>query len=91
MSMLQRIVLATVGVLVLFYGADYAVVKMRGSGGFDTVTVKPYYAVTQRNLKTEEIIALDPVDTTCVRSLLPHMGDPPCWWLRKHVNKRIEM
>ena len=91
MSPIRRILLSIGAAAVMCYAIDYAVVRARGAAGLDVVTVKPYYAVTQRNLKTEEIIALDPVETTCVRSLLPHMGHPACWWLRRHVQKRIEM
>src|ERR1035441_8539805 len=27
----------------------------------------------------------------CVRSLFPHLGYIPCWYLRRHATKRIEI
>jgi len=26
-----------------------------------------------------------------VRSLFPHFGNPPCWYLRKHTEKQIDI
>lgn len=86
----RRILLGIAAVLVLVYTGDYAILRSRGAAGMQTVTVQPYYAVPQRNGKIE-IMMLDPQDQTCVRSLLPHMGHDPCWYLRRHTQKRIDM
>ncbi len=29
----------------------------------------------------------DPEDQPCVRSLFPHFGDKPCWYLKRQRNK----
>jgi hypothetical protein len=55
-----------------------------------SVKVQPYYAVPQKDGKTEFIL-LDPEVDTCVQSLLPHLGQPPCWQLNKKKQKRIDM
>jgi hypothetical protein len=57
---------------------------------FSTVTVRPYYAVPQKNRKTEFLLG-DPQQETCVHSLFPHLGDAPCWYLNKHREKRIDL
>lgn len=83
MKWLAYIVLAVVAILMLDYGA--AKVKP-----LQTVTIQPYYAVPQKNGK-EEIMMLDSQDETCVQSMLPHIGHSPCWYLKRHTQKRIQM
>jgi hypothetical protein len=55
-----------------------------------TVTVRPYYAVP-RNDKREEFMFDDPRDETCVNAIFPHQQMSPCWYLRKHPEKRISL
>jgi len=83
MKWVAYFVLAVVAILLLDYGA--ANVKP-----LQTVTIQPYYAVPQKNGK-EEIMMLDSQDETCVQSMLPHMGHSPCWYLKRHTQKRIQM
>ncbi len=70
-----------------FYGADYLVARKQPLG---SVEVQPYYAVPQRSGKTEFLME-DPELDSCVQSLLPHLGHPPCWQLKRHQQKRIDM
>ena len=70
-----------------FYFTDYLVARKQPLG---SVQVNPYYAVPQKNGKTE-IIPLDPEVDTCVNSVLPHLGHPPCWRLNRQRQKRIDM
>jgi hypothetical protein len=75
------------------YILDYAVLRYRMAttrSAFATVTVRPYYAVPQKNHKTEFLLG-DPQQETCVHSLFPHAGDSPCWYLKKHREKRIDL
>lgn len=84
---------ATVLTLAGVYAVDYAVLRYRiatNRGAFATVTVRPYYAVPQKNHKTEYLLG-DSQDETCVHSLFPHVGDAPCWYLAKHREKRIDL
>jgi len=73
--------------LAAFYGADYMVARNHPLG---SVQVQPYYAVPQKDGKTE-FMMLDPEVDACVQSLLPHLGHPPCWQLNKHKSKRIDL
>jgi len=91
MKLFQNAALVLTGVLVLFYAADYLVVRIpipKSRPAFGTVTVRPYYDVTLKDGKSEFYFA-DPRQQTCVNSLLPHLGYPPCWYLRKHTHPRI--
>jgi hypothetical protein len=90
---LKRAFLAVVLSAATIWIGDYLVLRVRvatNSNAFGTVTVQPYYAVPQKNHR-EEYMLSDPEDDTCVNSLLPHLGDDPCWYLRRHKEKRIQM
>ena len=90
MKRMKRILFGIAAALVLIYAGDYLWLRARLPKSVATVEVQPYYAVPQRNGKVE-IILLDPEDDACVESLFPHRGDAPCWYLRKHTQKRIDM
>ena len=75
------------------YLADYAVLRFcvaTNRNATATVTVRPVYAVPHKNRTTEFMLG-DPQDQTCVNSLFPHMGESPCWYLRKHKEQQIDM
>ncbi len=55
-----------------------------------TVTVHPYTAVA-RNDKREELIFDSPRDESCANALFPHNQMSPCWYLRKHPEKRTSL
>jgi len=75
----------------LIYALDAAVLRFRVAANrhaFDTVRVHPFYAMDRKDKKTEFMFD-DPKDETCVNSLFPHLGDSPCWYLRRHTNEEI--
>ena len=77
----------------LAYVVDYGVLRIRvlaGKEPFDTVNVQPVYAVPQKDHRTEFLVG-DAQNQTCVRSLFPHMGDSPCWYLQRHREQRVDM
>lgn len=80
------------GVLLALYVGDYVFLWLRIQRGntFGSVTVRRYYAVPQKSGKIEFLQA-EPQDQTCVRSLFPHMGDAPCWYVRRHTEQRIDI
>jgi hypothetical protein len=86
--------IAGIALLAAFvYLVDYAILRFRiwtNHAPFNTVTVHPYYAVPQKDQKTEFILG-DATDEQCVNSLFPHMGDSPCWYLTRHTDQRINM
>ena len=89
----KRLSLILVLVVGGLYILDYAVLRYRiaaNKNPFETVTVKPYYAVPQKNHRTE-FLPSDPQDQACVNSLFPHLGNLPCWYLIRHKNQQINM
>ena len=55
-----------------------------------SVQVKTLYAVRQKSGRIEYSLG-DTETEPCVRSLFPHLGYIPCWYLRRHATKRIEI
>lgn len=93
MKLLRRAALIVVGLIVLVYVVDYASVRIpipKGRAVLSTVLVRPYYDVGLKSGKSE-FYFLDPKKQTCVNSLFPQLGYPPCWYLRKHTHQRIPM
>ena len=80
------------GLLLILYVSDYIVLRlrMRNGSAFRVMTVRRYYAVPLKNGKVDFLPA-DPWQQTCTRSLFPQMGDPPCWYLAQHTDRRIDM
>ena len=65
-----------VGAAILAYGLDYAVFRLRAAtnrNAYGSVTVNHYYAVLQKNGKTQFIFD-PPQAQTCVNALFPHSG-----------------
>lgn len=88
-----RIVGAVVLVALVIYAGDDLSVRYRVSKHLDpfaTVTVQPYYAIHQKNGKTEYDFA-PPESQLCVRSLFPHFSYSPCWYVMRHTEKRIDI
>lgn len=89
----RQILLAVILISGAIYLLDYAVLRYRiatDKTPFGTVTVRVYYAVPRKDQKTEFLVG-DPQEQTCVHSLLPHMGDLPCWYLATHKEQRVNM
>jgi hypothetical protein len=92
-GVLLRIVGPAVLLASIVYAGDYLSVRYRTSKGgdpFATVSVQPYYAIHQKNGKTEYDFA-PPENQICVRSLFPHFGYSPCWYVKRHTDKRIDI
>jgi len=79
--------------LLILFAGDYARIRYRMAAHnhpFDSLTVRPYYAVRLKSGKTEFMFQ-DPVSETCLNSLFPHFGMTPCWYARRHLEKRTDM
>jgi hypothetical protein len=77
-----RVILVAV---IALYAIDWAALWMRTSRGraYDTVQVDEYLQTPLKGNKAEyDYIGSQPV--SCVRTLFPHSGMTPCWWLRRH-------
>src|SRR5581483_5853322 len=94
-EILKRLFLRSFAGIVIALGfvylCDYLLLRFRVATNrqpYGTVTIRPYYAVPQKDHKTEFLFD-DPRDETCVHSLFPHLGDSPCWYLSRNKEKRI--
>jgi len=77
----------------LTFSVDYAVFRVRAAtnrNAYGSVRVRHYWAVLQKNGKTEFMFD-PPQDWTCVNTLFPHAGYPPCWYLRRHPEQRTDI
>jgi hypothetical protein len=92
-QLLLRIFGGLILVGLLVYGGDYVSVRYRvlkGRDPFTTVAIQPYYAIHEKSGKTEFDFA-QPQTEICVRSLFPHSGYRPCWYVNRHTEKRIDI
>jgi hypothetical protein len=88
---LLRALFGIVIVLVLVYLLDYAWLRLRVARGleaFDTLQVELVDQVPQKGNRAEYIPEA-PQTQTCVRSIFPHLGDQPCWYLRRHTQQQV--
>ena len=84
-----RGVVIVVVLLVLAFSFDYIQLR-RNQNALGSVTVNRYYAVTLKNKKTDYSSA-EPEIQTCVNSVFPHFGYYPCWYLRRHNVREIDI
>lgn len=92
-GVMVRVVVGLAWLAALVYGGDYFSVRYKvpkGREPFSNVTVQPYYAIHQKNGKTEYDYA-QPQTQVCVQSLFPHFGYDPCWYVKRHTDKRIDI
>ncbi|MGA2857529.1 MAG: hypothetical protein ABSE40_11700 [Candidatus Sulfotelmatobacter sp.] len=86
-------ILSVVGAAAIAFALDYAVFRVRAAtnrNAFGSVMVRHYYAVLQKNGKTEFMFD-PPQPWTCSNSLFPHAGYLPCWYLRRHPGQRTDI
>ncbi len=83
---------STAAVLLIAYAVDYGVFRYRvaTNKGFGQVMVTSYDAVQQKNGKTVFLFN-PPQQQTCVNSLFPRAGYPPCWYLQRHTEQRTDI
>jgi hypothetical protein len=87
------ILLTLVGLVLVAYGIDFAAFRIRAAtnrNAYGSVIVSHYYAVQQKNGKTQFIFE-PPQPETCVNALFPHSGMVPCWYLKKHPEQRTDI
>lgn len=58
---------------------------------YGSVVVTQTYAVPEKDPKKEDYFFVPPEAQTCVNALFPHFGYPPCWYLRRHQQQRVDM
>ena len=90
---LRRSILVLVLAFIAVYAADFAWIEYRTASSteaFDSVQIERYYAVKEKDGKTEFMFDT-PTSETCINSLFPHWGHTPCWYLKKHTRKRVDL
>ncbi len=76
----------------LLYAGDYLSLHFRIPGNrpqFSQIQVQPYYAISEKNNKTEFLSAA-PQLVTCAHSIFPQIGYKPCWYVQRNINQRID-
>ena len=90
------------GALLLFlavlYTGDYLFLRLRIAHpklgkGVDSVQMERLYAIPLKSGKLEYEFDPEQPEATvpCARSLFPHLGYEPCWYLRRQSDKPIVM
>jgi len=90
---LTRTLLIAALLCALVYGGDYVSLRYRiphNRVQFDTVQIQLDYAVQMKNRSTEYMFD-QPTTQTCVNSLFPHFGDSPCWYVKRHARKQVNV
>ena len=81
------------GIALLTFGVDFGVFRLRvaaNRNAYSSVVVNHYYAVLQKNGKTQFIFD-PPQPEACVNALFPHAGALPCWYLTRHPDQRTDI
>jgi len=86
---LIRVLVALVVLTALAFSFDY-IYFIKNPNALGSVMINRYYAVTLKSKKTEFTNA-EPEIQTCVNSVFPHSGYYPCWYLRRHNVKEIDI
>jgi hypothetical protein len=91
-SLLVRLLIIVLGMAAVVYGGDWLFLRYRAwrGNGFGSVTVTPVYVINEKNGKTGYQYDA-PQEQACVRSLFPHFGYAPCWYLRRHPERQVEI
>jgi len=91
-AVVERILLGAILFAAALYAGDYLSVRFRipNREPLGSVQVEKSYAVKQKNGKLEYYFD-PPEPEECVRSLFPHFGDRPCWYVERHKKKRVDM
>ena len=90
---LLRALAVLIALLAIVYAGDYLSLRYRiphQREPFGTVEIQPLYVIHEKSGKTEYDFP-PPETATCVRSLFPHFDYAPCWYLRRHTEKRIDI
>jgi hypothetical protein len=78
---------AVVGLAGLTYLADDLWARFRGRP-VEQIKVGRVYAAVNHYNQVEYSIGT-PAMVTCIKALMPHFGDTPCWYLRRHTIQQI--
>ena len=86
-------ILAVFAVAAFAYVMDFSILHLRiafNGSPYGEVTVRPIYAVPQKNRSTEFLLG-EPAEQRCVHALFPHSSNSPCWYLERHKQQLINI
>ena len=92
-SPIPAIAIVLLFLLALAYLGDYCSLHFQiphGRPQFAQVTVTSMYAIHVKNGKIQYEPGDQEIDI-CVNSLFPHFGNTPCWYLRRHTDRIINI
>ncbi len=87
------VLLVVLGITALAFGIDFLVFRARiltNRRPYGSVVVSHYYAVLQKNGKTQFIFD-PPAPETCANAIFAHAGLQPCWYLKGHPEQRTDI
>jgi hypothetical protein len=93
--LLRVLLLVLIAALCLAYVVDFAQSHYRMSAGrnaFGSVTVDRFSAIPQKapgGTNRTEFDYMGSENQTCLNSLFPHAGYTPCWYARRHTDRRV--
>ena len=79
-------------VLPLLYLGDFLSLRLQvpHREQFGSVTVHTFYVVKLKSGRSEYDFAGDRT-VSCVNSLFPQIGNPPCWYARRRTEEQISI
>lgn len=87
--MVKKIAAGSLVFFCLLYSGDYAIFRLRHSPT-GTITVRRYLAIQEKANRVEYVFNGEQ-NQTCVKSLFPHRGSSPCWYLIRHAEQRVDI
>ncbi len=90
---MRRALITMAVLLAAIYLGDYGWLAYRAHtnrNAFGSVTLDTYYSVKLKNGRTEFDFA-GQQNVECVNSLLPHLGDKPCWYASRKKEQQIDI
>ncbi len=90
---MRRALITLAVLLAAIYLGDYGWLAYRAHSNrnaFGNVTLDTYYIVKLKNGRTEFDYA-GQQNVECVNSLLPHLGDKPCWYEGRKKDQQIDI
>ncbi|HEV2274751.1 MAG TPA: hypothetical protein VGR96_11330 [Acidobacteriaceae bacterium] len=75
----------------LLYAADWSQfeIRMQRNSGLGSIEVEKFLATRLKGEK-EEFDYLGTGPQVCARSIFPHDGNPPCWWVERHKTEWVQ-
>jgi hypothetical protein len=91
-EMLRRLLIGVVVALLALYVGDLFSLELHipRRDTFGVVKVDSYTTVPRKDGRLEYYTDA-PVDQKCVRSLFPHMGYLPCWYVQRTSERRTNL